>query len=116
MIEPTFDADGYPTEETLAAIKNWNVVNDGPYELVEFLHKAWHFAGWGWLMKPIRRGMSKGHHKLYISTGGWSGNESLIGALQENGMFMAMFWVSSTRGGHYEFDLWKPDKPEESQP
>ena len=40
---------------------------------------------------------------LYISTGGWSGNEDLIGAMQNNAMLWIMTWVSSRRGGHYTF-------------
>jgi hypothetical protein len=44
-------------------------------------------------------------NKYALSTGGWSGNEDLIGALQENTLFWACCWESSCRGGHYEFEV-----------
>lgn len=114
MTEPTFDAHGYPTVETLEAIKKWDIVNGDPYELVEFVHKAWHWQDWGWSMKRIRSGEDKGKHKLYISTGGWSGNELLLSALEDTPLFMALFWVSSHRGGHHEFVIFKVKKGKEN--
>jgi len=40
-----------------------------------------------------------------ISTGGWSGNESIIHEMQENSMMWHLNWVQSCRGGHYIFEL-----------
>lgn len=93
MKEPTFDQDGYPTEETLQAIRLW------PYTdlvgLVRFVGDAWcHPDCW----KQTGR-------QIEAHTIGWSGNESLISALQGNPMFWMMCWVSSKRGGHYTFEL-----------
>ena len=40
-----------------------------------------------------------------LITGGWSGNEELISALQENeNFFWAMCWEESRRGGYYKFE------------
>jgi hypothetical protein len=40
---------------------------------------------------------------IYLSTGGWSGHEEAVGALQTNMMLWMMVWYSSRRGGHYIF-------------
>ena len=106
--EPVFDADGYPTEETLKTISEWP---SGPgwafLDLMEYVRKAWkygepYFNGQDTVDKlfpdtPIKR--------YAISTGGWSGNEVIIGALRENRMFWAMCWVEERRGGHFIFEL-----------
>jgi hypothetical protein len=85
--------DGYPTEEELEKIRQW------PHErqwvgLMEFVESIWWNPEWGW---------TKEGTTYRISTGGWSGNEDLIGALKANTMFWLCCWQSSRRGGHYEF-------------
>jgi hypothetical protein len=90
------DEDGYPTEELLDAITNWP-----------------HQKGFTALMEVIRRNWNWNHmmfeqegNKYSCSTGGWSGNESLISALKANkDFFWTLCWVSSRRGGHYEFEV-----------
>jgi len=84
------DSEGYPTDESLEEIKNYE---GGGHELlaeVAFLfnvHGRCEFDGKRWM----------------ISTGGWSGCESVIGAMKENTMFWLMCWYMSKRGGYYEF-------------
>ena len=95
MKEPTFDADGYPTQETLDAIKEWPV-ND-PEGWFDFVEDAWTYND------SFRRTF-RGRH-IEAATGGWSGNESLIGAMAENGIIWAVCWQSSHRGGLYVFDI-----------
>lgn len=104
MDEPTFDADGYPTDETCERIASW------PFQdcagLMRFVRRAWHLADWGW---------REDGREFAISTGGWSGNESLIDALERNAMFWSLCWQQSRRGGHYRFEI--PDwsnQPEKS--
>jgi len=90
MTSPEFNSDGYPTNETLTAIAEWKHPFDG---LEEFLTEA--FKGYGrvWREKGL----------LKIATGGWSGNEEMIAALQDNVIFWAMCWDSSHRGGLFVF-------------
>jgi hypothetical protein len=86
--------EGYPTGEELKKIREWPVT-DAP-SLVEFIQGLWSY--------PDRVVIDKAKHELYLSTGGWSGNESIIEALQDNTMFWWSFWQRSQRGGHYWFD------------
>lgn len=88
------DDDGYPSDEDLLKIEEW------PYQdfpgLMKFVKSIWWHPDWGWTING---------NKYNISTGGWSGNEDIIGALMRNKMFWLLCWVSSRRGGHFEFEL-----------
>lgn len=96
MTEPTFDKDGYPTEETLDAIKQWPHTDFAG--LMDFCGEAWH---WPKCWERLFNG-----RRIEASTGGWSGNESIINALCENEFFFwTMCWQESKRGGHYVFEL-----------
>lgn len=44
-------------------------------------------------------------------TGGWSGNEEIIGAMMENRPAWLELWYSTTRGGKYEFRSYRDEKP-----
>ncbi len=93
------DDDGYPTEEELAKIRAWPWQDSAG--LMSFIKSIWYLADWGWREEP---GEKKGKIHYAISTAGWSGNEDLIAAMMENQMFWTFNWVSSRRGGHYEFE------------
>ena len=73
MAEPTFDRDGYPTEETLAVIRAWPFADSA--NVLPFIAAAWH---WDDMAQETRPGL------WVFATGGWSGNESLLHALQES--------------------------------
>lgn len=98
------DQDGYPFEEELEKVEKWDFKD--PCGLVEFISKIWHWPdfgftkrfGFGW---PIRKKVIK----VILHTGGWSGNESIVSALEKNFMFWNLFWQSSERGGHYYFEI-----------
>lgn len=92
--EPTLDSDGHPSDETLELIKTWPHSNWPA--MIEFIKKIWMFDSI-WEEEDL----------LKMATSGWSGNESIIQAMQENWMFWSFCWELSKRGGYYEFDLKK---------
>lgn len=106
MKEPNFDSDGYPTEETLDAIKSWPY-KQGYLELMAFCKACWAYPDYFYQDDAKDETFGTPVAKYYISTGGWSGNESVIDALQENKIFWALCWVQSRRGGHYIFEVRK---------
>lgn len=90
-------------EEDLQRIKEWP--HDDLPGMLAFVKERWWRPDWGWTEEPCGR--------LELSTGGWSGNEELIEALQGNYVFWAMCWESSRRGGHFTFDLNRLKSPTE---
>jgi hypothetical protein len=96
------DDGGYPTDAALDRIEQWSYADlDG---LFAFMKELWWMADWGWHEEIVTDG--KGKEKVFkIYTGGWSGNESIISAMQSNRMVWVLTWHSSHRGGHYEFRI-----------
>lgn len=92
MNYPEFDKDGYPTEETLEAIEKWPILEYR--EWFDFIEEAWE-----WPNYFVRDG-----NQIDISTCGWSGNEDIINAM-ENNVNWIMTWFQSRRGGHYIFKI-----------
>ena len=87
----------YPTEAELERIEKWDCIPEqAGHDLMAFVQGIWHFADWGW----HREG-----DDYYISTGGWSGNESIIDALSQNFIFWSLRMQSRRAGGHYLFCL-----------
>lgn len=87
------DEDGYPDDEELKLISEWSWQD--ALGMLEFVRGLWQWPQF-WTQE---------RDELYLSTGGWSGNESLIAAMQRNIGFWKTCWESSRRGGHYTFDL-----------
>lgn len=88
----------YPTEEQLEKIKNWPILgidNVDYKDLMAYVRELWEYGNWGF--------EDNGDGVYALHTGGWSGNESIIGALEQNMMFWMIYWVQSMRGGHYVF-------------
>jgi hypothetical protein len=114
MTEPEFDRDGYPTEATLQALKDWPVSE--PNKALDFIAAAWHWDG------NVSRNLSAAEAELVwarpdnsflrFATGGWSGNEELIAAFRTNTNY-ALTWCLSARGGLHIF-RYLPEK--ENQP
>jgi hypothetical protein len=99
IIEPTFDKDGYPTDETLRIVREWKHENRFN-NLMAFVRDAWKYDGFNTTLRE------DGKAFVYtVHTFGWSGNEELIGALSGNQLFWALCWQESRRGGHYRFEV-----------
>lgn len=94
MIEAEIDGDGYPTEVALTVIREWRPDPDEGYgALIEFIGPIFEHHG-----KIVKTG-----GVVEIVTGGWSGCEDAIEALQENQVFWLMCWLETVRGGGYSF-------------
>lgn len=98
MEQPTFDSDGYPTDETLEFIEQ---AKYGP-DLWQFIRDAWNFR-----FGAIR---DQPDGTIDFVTGGWSGNESIISAMHRNMMVRAIAWESSHRGGLHVYTPSSPGK------
>ncbi|TSA54221.1 MAG: hypothetical protein D4R38_02675 [Dehalococcoidia bacterium] len=83
----------YPTDKELKKIKEWPV-NDLS-GIMSYIQPLWTFGDCGY--------WSQERNIYYLSTTGWSGNESIIEAMQENFIFWALYWCKTKRGGHYVF-------------
>lgn len=97
------DEEGYPTEETLSKIKAWDF-NDF-FGLVAFIKENWNYNDAYKERFEFNELFDRHEYILDISTFGWSGNEDIIKALQENELIWLVSWYSSQRGGHYTFRI-----------
>lgn len=105
MTDDYLDDDGYPTEATLERIREWSALDCmGLLEFAKALLRSNCYS-------TVLAGTDHyGDPVLRVSTGGWSGNEQVIYAMQDNVTWWAMHWYSSRRGGHHEF-LIREKKP-----
>ena len=111
MSDPEFDVDGYPTEDTLTRIRSWPVETfDDMASAMDFAGRAWSYPDrWECIERWEDPDWPSRPQRVYrFSTGGWSGNESVIGAMQKNRFGWLVTWVESRRGGHYIFDAPEP--------
>jgi len=86
------DIPHYPTEKELQRIKEWDWQDF--HGLMQFVRELWSFADWGFEQQG---------NTYYISTAGWSGNQSIISAMRENMLWWSMYWVEERKGGHFVF-------------
>lgn len=101
---PTYDQDGYPTDDTLEALEQMADARD----TLNYLAAAW-LKAYG-SVSPILRDceaevvhQEEGERYLRLSTGGWSGNEALIAAFKTNTLVWLVTWCLSARGGLFIF-------------
>lgn len=95
----------YPTEEELQRIREWDY-KDGYMGLAEFVCNIWHWGeDWAFLRDWAKDEFDVEYRELRLATGGWSGNESIINALNNNQMFGMLCWFSSHRGGLHIYHI-----------
>jgi hypothetical protein len=92
-----FEEEGYPTEGALRKIENWDA-ND-PIGLAEYIKDYVNRHGRAWWEGEFFK----------MATGGWSGCESIIAAIDGNFAIAAMYWESSHRGGLHVYRFGKKD-------
>lgn len=106
----SYDGYDYPDEATLSRIATWEIAweDKGTFPLYgpwfAFIKAHWWMPDWGWQEfdgeddgRPAR--------VYHISTGGWSGNESLLSAMRDNFVCYGLTFYVHKRGGHYEFRM-----------
>lgn len=85
-----------PDDADLKRIEEWDYIAQGGLALLEHLRSVWSDYG------DVR---VKDDDSWEFVTGGWSGNEAMIGALRQNFMAWSQLWESSHRGGLHIFRL-----------
>ncbi len=105
MDEEHLDDDGYPTEAALEIVRIWHWSDARGW--FDFIKSIWHIPSWGWRESEADHEYIKDKkvHLYNISTGGWSGNESIISEMQKTNMMWHLNWVQWRRGGHFIFEL-----------
>lgn len=94
----------YPSEAGIDRILNFR---GSPRQFIDFLDEMWwpqEIPGMQLVKVTEHPGVYRDepHFVLYMATGGWSGNEDIIGALK-NTFFWMRYWYSSVRGGGFTF-------------
>ena len=99
------DDDGYPTQYALDLIWFWHFSD--PRGWFDFIQGIWYMRDWGWKEAEAIDEIFKEKNitAIYVSTAGWSGNESIIKAMEKNSMLWFICWAQSRRGGHYIFEI-----------
>lgn len=103
--DPVLGSEGYPHDIELQRIETWPV--DGKLgELIKLMDyvKARHIYPQYWKERDIEE-YGQPHREYEVSTGGWSGNEDLIIALEKNTWFSIIAPWSWRRGGHYVYRI-----------
>lgn len=93
--------DGYPDEAELARVRNWPLTENWR-PLIDFVRARWA------LTDAPEPEVIDGATFYAFHTGGWSGNEDLIGALHSNPAFWLVCWERSHKGGKHVFRLPRP--------
>lgn len=95
--EPDIEMDDeYPSEEGIVTIETWEPTEGFDYmPLLRAIQRVWRWPSYFRLTA----------RRAYVSTGGWSGHEDMLNALERNHMFWTLHYLQHRRGGHFIFDL-----------
>lgn len=93
--------DGYPTDAALAGFRSFT---GSAKELVELLYEGMRAYGVVTIEPKDDPDFKREIVEVYLATGGWSGNESIVSALQRS-FFWFAYWEQSRRGGAYWFQV-----------
>lgn len=106
MTKLEMDADGYPTEATIEAIKSWPIKDmKDCAELLARLQNLWRWESYfSKSQRRVHRHSRTSTVYWHVSTGGWSGHEEIVDALMGNRMFWMLTFMQHRRGGHYIFE------------
>lgn len=114
------DENRYPDEEELEAISKWEITGTSSLqEAFGYIQGLWRYDDyfrkrkkfqlirfskdlWRWLRDYFKSARGNTYD---ADTGGWSGNEDIICAMQENYLLWALTWQSTRTGGHYIFKI-----------
>jgi hypothetical protein len=84
----------YPSEENLERIHTWDFRDvRGLFDFIE------NDEGMRMYGSFKRTTMPDGKERIRIATGGWSGNEDMMSALERNFVVYGSYWKLSARGG-----------------
>lgn len=88
------DGVSYPSEEVLQSLSKSHV-KQNHREMLKLVKSLWYYPDY----------VTVEDETYTFRTGGWSGNESLINALQQNTLFWSFCWEMSARGGVHVFKV-----------
>jgi len=98
--------DDYPTDDELERITKWP--HDDPAGWFKYVRSVGNYWSdqppWGW-HEETADDDGKQVKEIHVSTGGWSGNEDIILAMQQNFVLWSLNWYQHQTGGHYIFRL-----------
>jgi hypothetical protein len=101
--DPIRGDDGYPHDIELERIRSWPLSVTADFEAVmDYVGRRWSYPD-RWSKERYKTSTDRVELRYEFSTGGWSGNESLVAAMEENQMLQTMGAYSWQRGGHYEY-------------
>src|SRR5574339_419824 len=103
--DPVLGDDGYPHDIELERIKTWldlnKITTDEVLRLLDYVKPRWKYSDIGYWQETVDK---DGTRFIQMSTGGWSGNESIMAELRDSFFWMLCF-ESHFRGGHYTFKV-----------